>query len=343
MGGSESTPQPPPQPGPPPRPQTPPPPPEFDKPWRIMPWGNKPTLGEKLKDFKLCSSDVKFVRLLIVGEVGAGKSSFINSVNNAFQERITSGALVDATSGTSFTKNYKTHHIKGKDGSRLPFVFNDIMGLEPADGRGAHVQDIITALKGFLEEGYKFNPANPASEKDSNYKTNPKASDQTFCLVNVLSASTVSLMNQKLIKKMNLIREVATEYNLPQVIILTKVDEICPLVKQDLRKVYTSKKIREKMQVCSNLLGIPLSNIFPVKNYHEEVDTNDDVDVLILKALDQIVNLANDALENQNPTRCYATANSRLHRRQELHFPSTPALEFARVLSANTCASPKVI
>ncbi|XP_053532153.1 interferon-induced protein 44-like isoform X2 [Ictalurus punctatus] len=284
----------------PPTPSPPPPPPEFDKPWRIM-RGDKDSLREELRNFKLCSSDVKFVRLLIVGEVGAGKSSFINSVNNAFQERITSRALVDATSGTSFTKIYKTHHIKGKDGSRLPFVFNDIMGLEPADGQGAHVKDIISALKGFLEEGYKFNPVNPASENDSNYKTNTKVSDQTFCLVNVLSANKVSLMDQKLIQKMKEIREVASEYNLPQVVILTKVDEICPLVKQDLMKVYTSKKIKEKMQVCSNLLGIPLSNIFPVKNYHEEVDTKDDVDFLILKALDQIVNLANDALEDQNP------------------------------------------
>ncbi|XP_047009695.1 interferon-induced protein 44-like [Ictalurus punctatus] len=83
---------------------------------------------------------------------------------------------------------------------------------------------------------------------------------------------------------------------------MTKVDEICPLVKDDLRKVYTSKKITGKMQECSDLLGIPLSNIFPVKNYQEEVDTNDDMDVLILRALDQIVNLTNDALEDQKPS-----------------------------------------
>ncbi|KAF4074913.1 hypothetical protein AMELA_G00228730 [Ameiurus melas] len=284
----------------PPQPQTPSPPPKFDGEWRTMRWGNKHTLEEKLRNFKLCRSDVKFVRILIVGEVGAGKSSFINSVNNVFQKRITSGALVDATAGTSFTKIYKTHEIKGKDGSRLPFVFNDIMGLEPADGQGAHVKDITTALKGFLEEGYKFNPANHVSEKD--YKTNPKASDQTFCLVNVIAANKVSLIDQKLIQKMKEIRAEASECGLPQVIIMTKVDETCPLVKRDLKKVYTSKKIKEKMQECSNLLGIPLSNIFPVKNYHEEVDTNDDMDALILKALDQIVNLANDALENQTPS-----------------------------------------
>ncbi|KAF4074909.1 hypothetical protein AMELA_G00228680 [Ameiurus melas] len=257
-------------------------------------------MEQKLRDFKLNTPNVRFVRILIVGEVGAGKSSFIKSINNVFQERITCGALVDTTSGTSFTKIYKTHYIEGKDGSRLPFVFNDIMGLESADGQGAHVKDIITALKGFLAEGYKFNPANHVSEKD--YKTNPQISDQTFCLVNVIAANKVSLIDQKLIQKLKQIREVASEYNLPQVIIMTKVDETCPLVKRDLRKVYTSKKIKEKMQECSNLLGIPLCHIFPVKNYHEEVDTNDDMDFLILKALDQIVNLANDALKSQNPS-----------------------------------------
>ncbi|KAI5611121.1 interferon-induced protein 44-like isoform X2 [Silurus asotus] len=77
---------------------------------------------------------------------------------------------------------------------------------------------------------------------------------------------------------------------------MTRVDEACPLVQDDLRKVYTSKMIKEKMKECSNRLGVPMNNIFPVKNYHEEVDTDDDLDFLILKALDQIVNIADDAL-----------------------------------------------
>ncbi|XP_060716842.1 interferon-induced protein 44-like [Tachysurus vachellii] len=284
---------------PPPRQPSPPPPPpklEYDTPWRKMPWGKKDALEEKLRNFKLNTTDVKFVRILIVGEVGAGKSSFINSINDAFQERITSGALAGSC-GTSFTKKYQTHHIKGKDGSRLPFVFNDIMGLEREGSKGICVDDIISALKGLIEEGYNFNPLHPASGKDS--KNNPRVSDHTFCLVNVLDANKVSFMDHKFIDKMIRIREAASDYNLPQVIVMTKVDELCPLVKKDIRKVYTSKKIKEKMQDCSNALGIPMSHIFPVKNYHEETDTIDDMDLLILKALDQIVNLANDQLENR--------------------------------------------
>ncbi|KAF7689774.1 hypothetical protein HF521_013127 [Silurus meridionalis] len=270
--------------------------PEFKKPWRKMLWDKKDTLEEKLRNFQLSSPGVKFVRILVIGEIGAGKSSFINSVNSVFQNRITCEALADSTSGTSFTKTYKTHYIKGKSGSHLPFVFNDIMGLEPADGHGAHVADIAKALMGSLKEGHNFNPATPVSKDDVNYRGNPNVSDQTFCLVYVMAADKVSLMKDEVIQKMKLICEKASKYNLPQVIIMTKVDDACPLVQDDLRKVYTSKNIKEKMKECSDRLGVPMNNIFPVKNYHEEVDTDDDLDFLILKALDQIVNIADDAL-----------------------------------------------
>ncbi|KTF89481.1 hypothetical protein cypCar_00042992, partial [Cyprinus carpio] len=76
---------------------------------------------------------------------------------------------------------------------------------------------------------------------------------------------------------------------IPQVIVMTKVDEACPPVKNDLRKIYKCKKNKEKMELCSPKVGVPMSHIFPVKNYHNEIDTNDETNVLIPKALDQIV------------------------------------------------------
>lgn len=53
------------------------------------------------------------------------------------------------------------------------------------------------------------------------------------------------------------------------------------------------------MQECSNWLGIPLSHIFPVKNYSEEINTDANMDILILKALEHIMNIASDALKSQ--------------------------------------------
>ncbi|KTF79687.1 hypothetical protein cypCar_00029892 [Cyprinus carpio] len=83
---------------------------------------------------------------------------------------------------------------------------------------------------------------------------------------------------------------------IPQVIIMTKVDEACPLVNDDLKKVYTSKSVKQKMHLCSEMIGVPMNCIFPVKNCHNEIEVDNDVDVLILKAFDQIENFANDRL-----------------------------------------------
>ncbi len=38
--------------------------------------------------------------------------------------------------------------------SVLPFVFNDIMGLESGDSQGADQEDIAKSLEGLLKEGY---------------------------------------------------------------------------------------------------------------------------------------------------------------------------------------------
>ncbi|XP_053332631.1 interferon-induced protein 44-like [Clarias gariepinus] len=270
-------------------------PPELDSPWRSMIW-DKEKIEQNLRDFNLNKPDVGFVRILLVGGVGAGKSSFINSVNNAFQGRITSGALVDGTGGPSFTKKYKNHYIEGKNGSRLPFIFNNLMGLENEES-GVTEVDIFNAMKGCLEEGYKFNPGSPVSSNDIGYKNNPSLEDKTSCLVNIIAADKISLISDGVIRKLKAIRQEATNLDIPQVIVMTRPDLACPLVNENIQKIYSSQKIKAKMQECSNRLGIPMNHIFPVKNYHEEIDTNDDIDVLILKAVDQIVNIAADALK----------------------------------------------
>ncbi|RXN11787.1 interferon-induced 44-like protein [Labeo rohita] len=227
--------------------------------------------------FSVNHPDVKHIKILVAGQVGAGKSSFINSVNNAFRGRMTSEAIVDQSSGKSFTKNLKSHRVRGADGD-LPFVLTDIMGLQPEVLEGSQPEDIIKAIYGHVKDEYKFNEEEPLSHTSEDYVSDPLLSDQAFCLVYIVEANTIE--------------------GIPQVIIMTKVDEACPLVKNDLKKVYTSKKIKEKMQLCSEMIGVPMNCIFPVKNYHDEIDTDDDVDVLILKAFDQIVNFANDRLMN---------------------------------------------
>ncbi|XP_070965097.1 interferon-induced protein 44-like [Oncorhynchus clarkii lewisi] len=304
MGGEESRPAPTPSPRwtpPPPRTPSPPPPKkEFDKEWRETLWSKEERdhMVDELRSFKLSDPDVGQLRCLLCGPVGAGKSSFINSVNNVFQNRITGGALVAAASGLSFTTTYDTHYIQGRSGEkRLPFAFNDVMGLE-TQNNGLHPNDIINALKGHLPEGYEFNPFHPLSDQKKEFIQNPSLSDKTHCLVSIVSADKISRMSEDVIAKMKNIRAEASRLKIPQVVVMTMPDKACELVNKDVKRIFYSKAIKEKMQICSNELGLPMNCILPVKNYHEEGRMDNDMDILILNAMTQIMNFANDYLWN---------------------------------------------
>ncbi|XP_051985352.1 interferon-induced protein 44-like [Xyrauchen texanus] len=295
----------------------------------------KKSLKERLENFAVSNTDVKDIKILVSGQNGAGKSSFMNSVNSAFQGEIVSEALANATFGHSFTRRAQqahgeipqgneartgsiqppsdqvvlpegltlhcvmntSYHIKKSETEDLPYCLIDIKGLEPDALAVVQSNDIINTIRGHVKENYEFKGDQQLTPEDVEYyKKDADISDQAFCLVYIMPANFAGSTNQQTIEQIKIIRKEISYDRIPQVIVMTKVDEACPLVKDDLRKIYTSRKIKQKMEECSVDVGVPISNIFPVKNYHIETDTNDDVDVLILKAFDQIVRSANARL-----------------------------------------------
>ncbi|XP_076140375.1 uncharacterized protein LOC143123112 isoform X1 [Alosa pseudoharengus] len=273
---------------------------EFDLEWRKINWdiGSRNRMEKELREFRLLNPELKHLRILLHGPVGAGKSSFINSINSVFQGQICAGALVAAESGISFTRKYKTHKFRNGNSGHLPFVVNDIMGLEKGNSVGAHPSDIINALQGHVKNNYKFSQVSPLSVGDADYVASPSLSDRVHCLVSVIPLDKISIMDDEVINKMQAIREAATDMDIPQAIIMTMVDKACPVVKEDLRKIYLSKRIKQNMQECSNRLGVPMNCIFPVKNYHEETDLDQEMDCLILTALRRIVHFSHEYIDS---------------------------------------------
>ena len=51
------------------------------------------------------------------------------------------------------------------------------------------------------------------------------------------------------------------------------------------------------MEDFSSAVGIPMNFIFPVRNYREEIDINDDVDTLILSALRRMIDFGDDIID----------------------------------------------
>uniref|UniRef100_A0A087YEL0 Interferon-induced protein 44-like n=1 Tax=Poecilia formosa TaxID=48698 RepID=A0A087YEL0_POEFO len=272
----------------------------LDEPWRELRWGENQMNLKYVQKYKPEQDDIRYLRVLLYGPVGAGKSSFINSVSNVLRGRMTIPALASAmTSDKSFTKKYETHKfIKGRGSTKTfyPLVYNDIMGLEDGTNRGVHADDIKLALRGHVKEGHKFNPVAPLTQDDPGYNPTPSADDKVHVLVCVMSANTPQ-MNLSVLEKMKSIREAASDLGIPQMAVMTHIDEACGETERDLRNVYKSKYLRKKMKDFSAAVGIPMNCIFPVKNYSEEINLNDDVDALILSALRKMVDFGDDFIE----------------------------------------------
>ncbi|XP_053471552.1 interferon-induced protein 44-like [Ictalurus furcatus] len=203
-------------------------------------------LEADLRDFTIRHAEITHLRILVHGVGNAGKSSFINSANSVFQHRVTTRAGAAWSSSTSYTKRYKSYRTWNGNDSTLPFIFNDNVGLEYEWTLGIHADDIITAMPGHVRENYMFNPTCPLRDGDLGYNNAPTLNDKVHCLVSVMSAQTLPVMYDSSIKSIKDVREKASALGIPQVLILTHIDECCPLVEQNLRKVYFSKKIKEK-------------------------------------------------------------------------------------------------
>uniref|UniRef100_A0A3Q4GWV7 G domain-containing protein n=1 Tax=Neolamprologus brichardi TaxID=32507 RepID=A0A3Q4GWV7_NEOBR len=225
-----------------------------------------------VRDYKP-HKDVQHLRIMLHGPPGAGKSSFINSVDSTLRGKITTRALTD----------YRTFKIqKGNPETFYPFVFADTMGLEKGAEGGINVEDIKLAISGHVKEGYMFKP----TESDPNYNSSPTLDDKVHILVVVIPANTVN----------KLIALVSVLAGIPQIAVITKIDEACPEVKKNIKNVYRSKHLN---QLVLNVdLGILLNCIFLVKNYHKETYTNNDVDSLILSVLRKIIDYGEDYLND---------------------------------------------
>ncbi|XP_068574791.1 interferon-induced protein 44-like [Cebidichthys violaceus] len=269
----------------------------FSQPWRAVTENYQENL-KFVKSYQPQNQNVKHLRILIHGPVGSGKSSFFNSVESVLTGRVTGRALTDAISGRSFTQKYTAYKIHKDPDSFYSFIFNDIMGFEQKTNKGVDVEDVKLAMRGHLPDGYKFNPEAQLQETDEDYNPAPTLDDRVHVLVCVIPVASVSLISEEVVQKMREVRLAATEMGIPQLAILTKVDEACPKLKTNMNKVYTNKYLKEQVDKFNMLLGIPPNCIFLVKNYHSETNTKDDINALILSALKQMITFGEDFLNN---------------------------------------------
>nr|XP_046246600.1 interferon-induced protein 44-like [Scatophagus argus]XP_046246601.1 interferon-induced protein 44-like [Scatophagus argus] len=273
---------------------------ELERPWRTISWESekRQELMESIKSYKPTVSSVSQARVLLIGPIGAGKSSFFNSINSVFRGHVTSQAIA-GSSATSLTTQFRSYSVKaGREGKSLPIILCDTMGLEESTGAGLHDDDIVSIIKGHLPDRYQFNPSAPLHSESHGYRESAGLGDKIHCVAYVVDACKVPIMPTKLEEKLDAVRRKVNSMGIPQLVLMTKVDEACPLVSQDIRNVYKSQYIKQMMQEVSTRLGVPLSCVVPVKNYSEELDLDPDCDILLLIAIIQMLRFADNYFDD---------------------------------------------
>nr|XP_014435664.1 interferon-induced protein 44-like [Pelodiscus sinensis] len=259
----------------------------LESPWRKITWTTEPYLNS-----------VPQIRILVIGPIGAGKSSFFNSVNSVFRGYVTSQAIA-GSDNTSVTTQYRTYPVKdGRDGKPLPIIFCDTMGIEEKSGTGLEIDEVSNIIKGHVPDRYQFNPAATLRPDSPGYIKNPSLKDQIHCVAFVIDGCKIEILPEKLEDKLKQLRRKVNQFGVPQLVLLTKVDEICPALEEDIQCVYKSKAVEKQMRITAEKLGIPLAQILPVKNYCSELDLSSEVDILILSAVRQLIRLAESYLDN---------------------------------------------
>ncbi|XP_032808499.1 interferon-induced protein 44-like isoform X4 [Petromyzon marinus] len=269
-----------------------------EKPWRNVSWTEEKR-EQLMRD--VCShttqdARVKAPRVLLLGQVGAGKSSFFNSLDTVFAGHVTTRAAA-GSSGSSLTSRFRTYQLfAGRGGKPVPVQLCDTMGMEEGPGTGIDPEDVVSVLQGHVPDRYQFNPVASIERSYPGYIQEPELAQRVHCLVFVIDAGKVAVMSERMQAKLQLIRSKANKMGIPQLILLTKVDEACPLVEEDIQNIYRSQYIKEKVVEVASHLGMPVSSVLPIKNYAVQLEPDTSSDILLLMALLQMLRYVDDFL-----------------------------------------------
>ncbi|KAL3875139.1 hypothetical protein ACJMK2_038067 [Sinanodonta woodiana] len=273
---------------------------ELVEPWRsTLEWNQEllETLKDEVQNFvPLEELNISQAKILLIGPVGAGKSSFFNTISSIFRGHVTSQAC-SGSAEHSLTTKYRMYQVRSAASSKpLPFRLCDTRGLEESQGLDA--SEISFIIDGNVPDGYQFNPSVPFSRETPGYIKATSVKDMIHCVAFVLDGSTIDVLQEKTLERLKVMQTKINQIGVPQVVLLTKVDKVCRSVEEDLSIIFKSGLISDLVDKVSQVMGLPRGHVLPLKNYERELELDMSVSILALLALRQILRFSQDSLFN---------------------------------------------
>ncbi|XP_078493344.1 interferon-induced protein 44-like [Ciona intestinalis] len=262
--------------------------------WRNLAWDEKSRfeLIETIREYKpLAQVGVQQARLLLLGHVNVGKSSFFNTINSIFRNHVTAQAPVGSPRDQrSITTKMRAYQVRnGREGKDLNFKIVDTMGIEEERRKGFDPTELPYLLDGHVSDNHQFDPSGNISPEMPGFQKLPKLPEKIHCCIFVIDATSVSSLSDELLNKLNDMRTKITGRGIPIIVLMTKIDKACDQTRGDVSLVYKSATIQHLIAQTSSKIGVPVSHVLPVKNYTHEIELDPWVDVLALSALQQML------------------------------------------------------
>ncbi|XP_048841032.1 interferon-induced protein 44-like isoform X2 [Brienomyrus brachyistius] len=265
------------------------------RPWREMSWTETENLRKDLASYKPDIAGLSQVRALLLGPVGSGKSSFINSIKSMLCRHVVN-LPITGSGPDGFTSKLKSYPIRAeKGGQPIALTLCDVRGLGDTEETGLSLHDALAVIKGHAPEGYKFQSKAPLQPNSPGYRKDPALQDKIHCVLFVLDACRLHCYSKELKDTLKKLRWKSSDLGIPQLILLTHVELAGP---SDMHNIYASHKLREKMEEAAEMVGVPLFSVLPVKNYASELNVDCNSDILLLSAVSQILHAVNYAFED---------------------------------------------
>ena len=249
-----------------------------------------------LREMGVSEDVIPYINILLLGPVGAGKSSFFNTLNSFFRERLSIQARA-GSSDTSLTRSFNIYTIISK---RRPLKFRlcDCRGFE--DVHGVDMSDIEAILDGNVKNNYTFVDKHRITKDSPYYRKDPKMHHRIHCVTFVVDANNDPdyPMTENVQEQIKKAQEIMNQKRIPQLILMNKIDGLSETVKRDLSNLFYSSEVKERVDKLAHSLRLPPYTVLPMKNMDTEQRINNSVNILALYNLRQMLRAADDFLLN---------------------------------------------
>ena len=87
--------------------------------------------------------------------------------------------------------------------------------------------------------------------------------------------------------------------DVPFCVLMTKVDLIFPaILRKEAFTMYFSRTVKEAVDKCGVIFGVPTNQVFPLKNYEAEMDTVPAFDILALTTCLKLMHMSDGYVRN---------------------------------------------